>query len=437
MPAILGCIADDFTGGTDLANTLVRQGMRTVQTCDLPADDLKIPDADAIIVSLKCRSIDPREAVKQCRSALAWLKKQGCQYFLWKYCSTFDSTPKGNIGPVAEALLNDLGADYTIVCPAFPLNGRTIYKGQLFVGDLPLSESSMRNHPVTPMRDSNLIRLLEPQVTEKVGLITWETIRQGADAINKALTQLSSNKVRYIVTDALEDKDLITLAEACSKLSLITGGSGIALGLPEMYRKQGLLKTYNTPVSLPKITGGTVILSGSCSEATRGQLARLAAKNEENSDTSKAPAYPMFQLDPLKISTNPNFIKQAAQWAKEQLLNNRIPVLYASDAPEAVAAVQKALGQEASGALIENALGELATDLYQAGATHFIVAGGESSGAVVKALKVPALQIGQQIAPGVPWTVSVDTAGKQIAITLKSGNFGGIDFFEQAVALQP
>jgi len=229
--ALLGCIADDFTGATDLANMLVRGGMRAVQTIGVPASDTTI-EADALIVALKSRTIPAEEAVAQSLAALEWLRAQGCRQFLFKYCSTFDSTDKGNIGPVADALLDALGDDFTIACPAFPENGRTIFRGNLFVGDVLLNESGMQNHPLTPMTDPNLVRVLQRQTKSKVGLIAYDVIAKGPQAVRDRIAVLRNEGVRMAVADAVSDADLYVLGEACADLKLITGGSGIALGLP-------------------------------------------------------------------------------------------------------------------------------------------------------------------------------------------------------------
>lgn len=428
MSPLLGCIADDFTGGTDLANTLVRQGMRTMQTNGLPGPDLTLPETDALVVSLKCRSIESTEAVRQCREALAWLRGLGCRQFFWKYCSTFDSTPKGNIGPVAEALLDDLAAPLTPVCPAFPQNGRTVYKGRLFVGDLPLDESPMRLHPLTPMTDASLVRLLAPQVNGKVDLLPWECVHRGVEAVRAALRDLAVEGARFVVTDALEDADLLTLGQACADLPLLTGGSGLAQGLPENFRRQGLLAGDQSVAPLPEAVGPILILSGSCSEATLAQLTELDRCN-----------YPTRQLDPFCLGDTA-YLDELCGWAAARL--GPAPVVVRASAESAlVGAVQARLGKERSGQMVENALGRIALACRRAGARHIIVAGGESSGAVVQALGVRAMRIGAQIAPGVPWTFSSDGPDGEdetsLSLALKSGNFGGRDFFSRALAMLP
>lgn len=436
---LLGCIADDFTGGTDLANALVRHGMRVIQTIGAPKPGTQL-DADAIVVSLKCRSIEPEEATVQCLEALKALQAQGCTRFFWKYCSTFDSTPRGNIGPVAKTLLDHITADgnsatgaasspITVFCPAFPENKRTVYKGRLFVGDVPLDESPMRHHPLTPMTDSSLVRLLEPQVggasrsASPVGCINWEVVQQGVDAVRAALLALAKKGVRFAVADAIMDEDLFVLGEACADLPLVTGGSGIAIGLPAAWRKAGLLPERGNSACALDVAGHTALLAGSCSEATRGQLGKWMERG-----------LPERRVEALRLAEDPAYLDELIAWAKEHA--DKTPLLHASATPQEVAAVQHKLGREKAGELVENALSTLAVVLRDAGVTRFVVAGGETSGAVVKALNVDALGIGQQIAPGVPWTVGTDN-GKKLALALKSGNFGGPDFFGDALSHLP
>lgn len=431
---LLGCIADDFTGGTDLANALVRHGMRVVQTIGTPKADAQL-DADAIVVSLKCRSIEPDEAVAQCLDAVKALQAHGCTRFFWKYCSTFDSTPRGNIGPVAKALLEHLAADgkgdkgaapLTLFCPAFPENKRTVYKGRLFVGDVPLDESPMRHHPLTPMTDSSLVRLLAPQVggmPEAVACVNWDTVRQGAEAVRTALRELAHKGVRYVVADAIVDEDLFVLGEACADMPLVTGGSGIAIGLPAAWRKAGLLPERGHSACALDVPGHTALLAGSCSEATRGQLAKWMARG-----------LPERRVEALRLAEGPKYLEELIAWAKTHA--GKTPLLHASATPREVQEVQEVLGRDRAGELVEHALSTLAVALRDAGVTRFVVAGGETSGAVVKALHVDALGIGEQIAPGVPWTVSTG-GGKKLVLALKSGNFGGPDFFGDAISYLP
>lgn len=420
---ILGCIADDFTGGTDIANTLVHQGMRVIQTIGAPAG--KLPEADAVVVSLKSRSIEPELAVAQSLEALRALQALGCSRFFFKYCSTFDSTPKGNIGPVAKALLDAISGSekgaVALLCPAFPENGRTVYKGRLFVGDLPLDESPMRHHPLTPMTDSSLARLLEPQVGESVGCVTWDTVRQGPEAVAAAVAALARAGTRFVVADAITNDDLYVLGAACAD-RLVTGGSGVALGLPAVYRAKGLLPEQGEGCCALKPVGHTAILAGSCSEATRNQLQRWLDRG-----------LPARRVEALKLAEGPAYLEELHQWAVAHA--DKIPLFHASAAPEEVLHVQAKLGRDKAGELVESALSSLAVTLREAGVDRFVVAGGETSGAVVKALGVDALCIGAQIAPGVPWTVS--TGAAPLALALKSGNFGGPDFFADALSMLP
>ena len=417
---LLGCIADDFTGATDLANMLVKSGMRTVQTIGVPADGAALDtmiDADAIVVALKSRTIAATDAVAQSLAAYEWLRAQGCRQFFFKYCSTFDSTDAGNIGPVADALLDAAGGGFAIACPAFPENGRTIFRGHLFVGDVPLNESGMEHHPLTPMKDANLVRVLQRQTTAKVGLIRYDTIAQGAAAVRARVDALRADGTRFAIADALSDHDLHVLGEACANLPLVTGGSGVALGLPENFRRAGLLPERDNAASLPRIDGLSAVLAGSASKATNAQV---AAWRESR---------PSFRIDPLAASRGEPVVDDALAFARSHLPQ---PVLiYATTSPDEVKAVQQALGVEAAGHLVESTLAAIARGLRELGVRKFVVAGGETSGAVVQALDVKSLQIGAQIDPGVPATATIDV--QPLGLALKSGNFGTVDFFDKAL----
>jgi uncharacterized protein YgbK (DUF1537 family) len=414
---ILGCIADDFTGATDLANTLTRRGMHTVQTIGIPKG--AAPEADAVVVALKSRTIPAAEAVAQSLAACRWLKAQGAQQIFFKYCSTFDSTDEGNIGPVADALLDELGADFTIACPAFPENGRTIYLGHLFVGGDLLSDSSMKNHPLTPMRDANLVRVLGRQTPHKVGLVPFRSVKQGAPAIAEAYAALKVQGIRHAIVDAVEDRDLENIGAASSALPLITGGSGVAIGLPQNYRTARLIPKREGASPLAKVGGPGVVLSGSCSAATLGQVERFAAKHAAQA------------VDPLALASAPEkTVSTLLAWAEDKLTSGPA-LIYASAPPDKVAAVQAQFGRERAGEMIEHAIAALAKGLAAKGVRRFVIAGGETSGAVVSALNVVALEIGPQIAPGVPACLSYGAT--RYALALKSGNFGGPDFFAEAL----
>ena len=422
MALLLGSIADDFTGATDLCNTLVRQGMRTVQLIDVPAAQTPLPDAEAVVVALKSRTIPAADAVAQSLATLAWLQRHGARQILFKYCSTFDSTDAGNIGPVADALLDAMGEDFTVFCPAFPENGRTIYKGYLFVGDVLLSESGMRDHPLTPMRDPSLVRVLARQTRHKVGLVPFATVSRGAAAIGETFAALRRVGIRHAVLDAVTDGDLLALGRALADTKLVTGGSGIALGLPENFRRAGLLAPTSQADRLPRIAGTEAVISGSCSTAT---LAQVKAMRERR---------PVFDIDPLRLAAGEDLAGAAVDWAAPHL--GQGPVLISASAPpDAVAHIQQKLGRERAGSLVEAALAEAARRLVERGVRRLVVAGGETAGAVVKALGVKGLRIGKQIDPGVPWTVSL--GDPPIALALKSGNFGKSDFFLRSFTVLP
>ena len=418
---LLGCIADDFTGATDLASTLVRQGMRTVQVIGVPTGP--VPDADAIIVALKSRTIPAQDAVAQSLAALAWLQQAGCKQVFFKYCSTFDSTDEGNIGPVADALVSALECGFALACPAFPANARSVYQGHLFVGTALLNESGMENHPLTPMRDANLVRVLSRQTDGRVGLVPFATVAKGGQAIRQAMSELKESGHRYAIVDAVTDADLFAIGEAASSHALITGGSGVALGLPANFRAAGLLQTEGDAGALPGVTGHAAVLAGSCSRAT---LMQIGAAREH---------LPVLELDVLATPDAAALAAQALDWAKPKL--GATPVVIAASAPpDKVQALQAALGREASGALIEDALARIAAGLVEAGVRRMVVAGGETSGSVVSRLGVQQLRIGAEIDPGVPWTYAEGT-GPAMLLALKSGNFGGRDFFAGAFKVLP
>jgi len=416
MIAWLGCIADDFTGATDLASTLVREGMRTVVLLGQSAPGTPVLEADALVIALKSRSIPREQAVSLSVACLDWLRAAGCRQYYFKYCSTFDSTDAGNIGPVTEALLAALDAPFTIVCPAFPANARTVYRGYLFVGDVLLSESSMRDHPLTPMHDPSLVRVLSRQMTGKVGLIGFETVDSDADAVKAAMRDAQAAGVRVAVADALTEAHLRALGAACADLALVTGGSGMAMGLPANFEARGWCRSSNSAV-LPQVGGHAAIIAGSCSAATREQVARMKAWA------------PVHEIDPVSLEDPDGAVSAALAWAKPLLAAG--PVLVCSTAdPRRVAEVQQRLGPS-SGPIIEGVLARIACALVEAGVRRLVVAGGETSGAVVGRLRLAALRIGAEIAPGVPWTASV--GGSPMLLALKSGNFGGPDFFRTAL----
>ena len=419
MTPVLGCIADDFTGATDLANTLTRQGMCTVVLLGVPRDDFELPEADAVVIALKSRSTPPDDAIERSLAALEWLKAVGVRQFYFKYCSTFDSTPQGNIGPVADALLEALHEPFTIACPAFPTNGRTIYQGHLFVGAELLSESGMRHHPINPMTDSSLVRVLQQQTEGRVGLIPLATVTSGREAIEAAVSTLQAQGYRYAIVDAVTDKDLCEIGAACASMRLVTGGSGLALGLPTNYRQAGLLRRRAAD-GLPSIDGASIVLAGSCSTATQRQVARVKSK------------WDTFELDPLAIADAADAAAEAHAWASSRTGDQPL-LIYSTADPAALASVQSTLGREAASALVEQTFAELAKRLVEGGVRRIIVAGGETSGAVVSALGVEGLRIGPEIDPGVPWTATL--ADTPIALALKSGNFGADDFFERAFRL--
>ena len=425
MAPLLGCVADDFTGATDLAGMLVKYGMRTVQLIGVP-QSAPPPEVDAIVVALKSRSCPVEEAISDSLAALCWLQKAGCRQFYFKYCSTFDSTPRGNIGPVAEALMDALGTDFTIACPAFPANRRTIYLGYLFAGNVLLNESGMQNHPLTPMTDANLQRVLQAQVKRKVGLVGYATVSKGATAIQKDFSRLRGEGYGFAIVDVLSNQDLQELGAACADLLLVTAGSGLAVGLPENFRKQGLLARDAAAGALPATGGFRAVIAGSCSVATQKQVSVMREQQ------------PSFRVDPLQLANGTDVVTNALNWARQHIEEKPV-LIYATDEPRNVKAVQEQLGAVRAGELVERALAAIADGLIQLGVGQLIVAGGETAGAVVKALGVTGLRIGREIDPGVPWTtvLNQDLRSRPLALALKSGNFGTPDFFLKAWSCLP
>ena len=421
---LIGCIADDFTGATDLANNLVRSGLRCVQTIGIPSDTAQI-NADAIVVALKSRTLPAAEAVAQSLAALQWLQKQGVEQIYFKYCSTFDSTAQGNIGPVTDALLDALhgpGQGFTIACPAFPVNQRTVFKGHLFVGDVLLSESSMRHHPLTPMTDANLVRVMQAQTRRKVGLVAHDVVASGHAAIQHRFAMLQAEGVGVAVVDAVSNDDLMHIGKALAGMPLVTAASGIAIGLAQNWPHIHTQGRSGRADALPNAQGYQAVISGSCSVATQAQVAHF-------NQTGR----PSLSIDPLAIASGHDVAAQALAWA-EPLLGQGPVLVYATAEPSSVRAVQDRLGATHAGELVEHTLSRIAVGLVERGVRQLVVAGGETSGAVVQALGVQTMTIGPQIDPGVPWT-AVHTsvaAGAPVHMALKSGNFGQHDFFTKA-----
>ena len=434
MTIRLGCIADDFTGATDLANNLVRAGMRTVQTIGVPVDDAAATsdDVEAVVVALKSRTIPARLAVEQSLAACRWLRRAGATQIYFKVCSTFDSTPRGNIGPVLEALMDELGCEFTIATPAFPDNARTVFKGHLFVGDVLLSESGMRDHPLTPMSDANLVRVLQAQLApvrpdghapRRVGLVDHRATGASAAAIRARFDALRSEGVAIAIADAIDNDDLHRLGEAVRDLPLVCAGSGLAIGLPRNFA----IVASGEAASLPAVKGFDAIVSGSCSQATNAQVAEFLRGGGA-----------ARRVDPLELADDDDATALAADvaaWAEREwrAARERPVLVYSTALPQAVAAAQARSGAHDVGARVERSLAAIAKALVARGARRLVVAGGETSGACVQALGVERMRIGRQIDPGVPWCHAAPAAAPDgLQIALKSGNFGGVDFFSRA-----
>ena len=423
MTLALGCIADDYTGASDLANTLTRCGLRTVQTIGIPADDLQLPDVDAVVVSLKSRSIAASKAVEKSRAAEKWMRSRGADHVLFKICSTFDSTDAGNIGPVMDALRLDSGDNIVLVTPAFPETGRTVYQGNLFVGSVPLNESPLKDHPLNPMHDSNLVRVLARQSATNIGLVDLGVVACGADVVRTHLDGLSENGFGAAIIDAVFASDLETIGAVALGHRVSVGASGMGLGLARALVASGRVKANAaTSIKDTPVGGAAACLAGSCSQATLQQIARAEQ------------VMPVLHLDPEQVIAGGAEVQRALGWAKERL--GKVPVLIASSStPDQVTALQKRHGRDAAGHAIEQAMADLAEGLVRAGVQRLVVAGGETSGAVVDRLGIPGFLVGAEIAAGVPVLRAVGAAERQMLLALKSGNFGGPAFFEDALGL--
>ncbi|BAR60106.1 uncharacterized protein YgbK (DUF1537 family) [Bradyrhizobium diazoefficiens] len=422
MTLALGCIADDYTGASDLANTLTRAGLRTLQTIGIPADDLALPEVDAVVVSLKSRSIEAGLAVSRSRAAETWLRGRGASHVLFKICSTFDSTDAGNIGPVMDALRDDCGEGIVLVTPAFPETGRTVYQGNLFVGAVPLNESPLKDHPLNPMHDSSLVRVLARQSRTQIGLVDLAAVTRGADAVRARLAELAGKGIGAAIIDAVFDRDLETIGLVAAEHRLSVGASGIGLGLARALVSTGKVKSNAAGGESGAAVGGpAACLAGSCSQATLKQIA------------SAEQVMPVFHLDPDRILTGADEAQRALDWARPRLAEG--PVLIASSStPDQVAALQARHGRDAAGHAIEQAMADIAENLVKSGVRRLVVAGGETSGAVVDRLRIPGFLVGVEIAAGVPVLRAVGAGGGML-LALKSGNFGGPEFFSDALRL--
>ena len=417
----LGIIGDDFTGSSDIANNLKKSGMQVSMYAGIPTllpSEIKKESTDAAVIALKTRTIPIEEAISESLKALAWLKDCGCEQFIFKYCSTFDSTKKGNIGPVTDAIMEELNTDFTIACPSFPDAGRTVYFGHMFVNGKPLNESGMENHPLTPMTDHNLVRWLNYQTKDNVGLIDFQTISKGANSIKERIQTLKTDGYKYAIVDTIKNDDFEIICNGVKDLPFLTGGSGIALGLPKIYKDRGLLSATN--FEIPKNNSNAIILSGSCSVATINQINIYKEKN------------PSLYISPDEVINNEDLVEKVFSWIKDN--ETLSPLIYSSSDTKTVTEKQKQYGQEILANKIETFFELLSKKLVKDNFGTFISAGGETSGAVIKGLGVQELKIGEEISHGVPALWSPHSNGnKPISVTLKSGNFGQTDFFERAL----
>lgn len=414
MVVTTGVIADDFTGATDIASFMAEQGWRVALLPGIPdVSQSWDEEVDAIVISLKSRSLPAPLAIEQSLRCCRWLRdKAGARQIYFKYCSTFDSTPAGNIGPVSDALMDALQAPLIVHCPALPQNGRTVVHGHLFVNGVLLNESGMEKHPLNPMTDANLQRLLAAQTPGPVGHLDLSIIQQGAEAITHALARHKAEGKRHLIVDALSNKDLQALALALEEYPLLAGGSGLGGALAaRASRQQGAARHYAFPHPLK-----TVVFSGSCSAMSNRQVALY-----------KAEAAARLLNIARCLSDVESYTDELSLWAMSHISDPLAPLIYATQPPEALAHIQQEYGEQTASRAIEHAFARLAEKLRTAGVNRFIVAGGETSGTVVEALQVTRLNVGKAIAPGVPWVFS-----SELALALKSGNFGEEAFFFQA-----
>jgi uncharacterized protein YgbK (DUF1537 family) len=411
----LGVVADDVTGATDLASVLRRDGWAVVQTLGVPKT--AVPPTDVVIISLKTRTAPVEAAISAAGAAAAYLTEAGARQIYFKYCSTFDSTDAGNIGPVIEHLLVQLNEPFTIACPAYPSLGRTVYLGHLFVGDQLLSESSMRHHPLTPMTDPNLVRVLARQSVSPIGLVPITDVEQGAAAVRTRFDTLVADGRKVAIVDAVLDRHLDTIASACRELRLITGGAALGGALARTISNRS---DRARPTTLPSRPVPVAVLSGSGSAATLAQVRHLAK------------LIPHRQVDPVMLAADERALAELVDWARVESQRGHV-LIYSTTTPEAMQNSQRTLGRPEAAAILERAFGTLASALASDGVRAFVVAGGETSGAVLEAIGVKTLDFGEEIEPGVPWTYSVEPEGFHLA--LKSGNFGSIDFFAKALGI--
>lgn len=419
---LLGCIADDITGASDIGLMLASNGLPTTLFLGIPDEHREIT-TPAVVIALKIRTVPADEAVAQASAAADWLLSRKARQLFYKYCSTFDSTSDGNIGPITNALLNKVDENLTVLLPAFPENKRTVRNGYLYVDDVPLHRSAMRNHPLTPMTDSYLPRLMDSQTSQGLtGLVASDIVVNGVAAIKSALAEKRAAGNRYVVIDTRSDDDMRPIAEAIADLKLITGGSGIGSAIPETLRGQRLLDPEITTAVLPKLPGNAAVIAGSCSEATRAQI------------TTFADAAIPIVVDPALINSGNTYQNDIADQAIADSKLGDV-IVYSSTDPDRLRQIQKSIGVDESAALVENALAFVARRLSDSGIRKFVVAGGETSGAVARALDVDELEIGEQIDPGVPWMVT--KTSEPTCLAFKSGNFGRPDFFQCALELLP
>lgn len=412
---MIGCVADDFSGGSDAASFFVKAGMRTYLFNGVPTEEINFEvDNIAVVIALKTRTENKKIAVRDSLEAFEWLKENGAQVLFSKYCSTFDSTPEGNIGPIIDAVLEKYNFQYTILCPALPVNGRVVKNGNLLVNGIPLHETHMKNHPLTPMWDSDISKLIEPQGKYKSMKINHEILKKNKEEILKIIEDKGKNLEHfYVIPDYIEDEDGKKIVDVFGDLSFLTGGSGLMYDLGMRYKKQD--KETNIPNS--HADGEAIVLAGSCSKATLEQIQDYIERGYES-----------YKIDPCELHEG-NITKEEI-WDIIQSRESDNILIYSSDNPESVKRAQK-YGAANISKLLEDTTAYIAKKAVEAGVRRIIVAGGETSGAVTKTLGYSGYIVGDSIAPGVP--VMIPVSNNDIRLVLKSGNFGQKDFFHRAV----
>ncbi|MEZ5924081.1 MAG: four-carbon acid sugar kinase family protein [Hyphomicrobiaceae bacterium] len=418
MPLLLGAIADDLTGGIELASMLVAQGVRTGFGIG-PAASL-VEDAEAQVIALKTRVIPADEAVTAVLGGAERLITRGARQVFFKYCATFDSTPAGNIGPCAEALIDRLDAHRALFCPALCETGRTVYQGHMFGGSTLLSDSPKRFDPLTPMTDSNLVRVLQAQSRQKVGLIDHSIVEAGPEAIRYRSEQLAAEGATLQIVDTLNENHLAAIADAAAGMPLLTGNSSVAAHLPACWRRSGDLQA-TAPIMLAGVDGPGAVIAGSVAEQTRQQLAVFGTH------------HPVLTLHLERAFAGDDLVGEAMTFARQCMRQCRDFAISTAVPQAAVDQLQTRFGRAETAAQAEFILSTLAHRfVHELGVRRIVVAGGETSGAVVAALGLTRLEVGPYL--GLGMSRAITRTEPILGLSLKSGKLGSLDVFERLLA---